>query len=115
MIKLLPAFSLLFFSTILYAQNKMITGVVTSKQDGQPLIGVNIVEKGTSKGATTDIDGKFSLEIQPGADTLEFSYLGYEKQTEAVGRSHYHQCSVAAKYKSAERCSGSRIWNATQE
>jgi iron complex outermembrane receptor protein len=67
-------------STIL--QN-MVRGTVTD-QDGAPLAGVNIVEKGTTNGTTTDFDGNY--EINVGADaTLIFSYIGFGTQEIKAG------------------------------
>ena len=43
---------------------------------GEPVIGANIVEKGTTNGTVTDIDGKFSLEVAPDA-VLTISFIGY--------------------------------------
>ena len=43
---------------------------------GEPVIGANVVEKGTTNGAVTDIDGKFSLEVAPDA-VLTISFIGY--------------------------------------
>lgn len=51
-------------------------GTVTDSQ-GEPLIGVTVFEKGTSKGASTDVDGKFKLTVADGA-MLRFSYVGYD-------------------------------------
>ena len=60
-----------------------ISGVV-STSDGDALIGVNILEKGTTNGTITDIDGSYSLSVGNDA-TLIFSYSGYETQEVAVG------------------------------
>jgi TonB-linked SusC/RagA family outer membrane protein len=57
-------------------QKKKIKGNVTD-EIGEPLVGVNIVEKGTSNGTVTDINGLFTLEIQEG-QYLVVSYIGYE-------------------------------------
>lgn len=54
-----------------------VTGAVTSEA-GEPLIGVNILVKGTSTGTVTDIDGQFSINVPDGQETLVFSYTGYE-------------------------------------
>ena len=54
---------------------KVITGTVMD-ETGQPVIGANVVEKGTTNGSITDLDGKFSLSVSPGA-VLEISYIGY--------------------------------------
>lgn len=52
--------------------------MVTDK-NGEPIIGANVVEKGTTNGIITDVDGKFSLNIAPGA-VLQISYIGYNTQ-----------------------------------
>ncbi len=58
-------------------QTSQVTGVVNDA-NGDPLIGVNVVEKGnTHNGAITDMDGKFVLNVSPNA-TLVFSYIGYK-------------------------------------
>lgn len=60
-----------------YAQSKIATGTVVDGSD-MPLIGVNIIVKGTTEGAITDIDGNFSLNVpNPAQDVLVFSYIGY--------------------------------------
>lgn len=53
-------------------------GTIVDAQ-GEPLIGVSILEVGTTNGAITDVDGKFSLQVATGA-TLELSYIGYKTQ-----------------------------------
>lgn len=63
-------------------QQKTVTGTVQDA-DG-PIIGATIMEKGTSNGAITDIDGNFSLSVKPGA-TLVISYVGYATQEIKVG------------------------------
>lgn len=63
-------------------QKKTVTGKVTDAMG--PVIGANVLIKGTSKGVITDIDGNFSLEVEPGA-TLVFSYIGYTSKEVVVG------------------------------
>ncbi|MFZ4542896.1 MAG: SusC/RagA family TonB-linked outer membrane protein [Saprospiraceae bacterium] len=65
----------LFASMSAFAQIQ-VSGVVTDAQKGESLIGVNIKIKDSSKGTTSDIDGKFSLECAPDA-VLEFTYIGF--------------------------------------
>lgn len=60
-----------------------VKGVVTSGTDGLPLIGVNVVEKGTSNGTVTDLDGNFELTVPANTD-LDFSYIGYLSQVVKV-------------------------------
>ncbi|MDR2810295.1 MAG: TonB-dependent receptor [Tannerellaceae bacterium] len=62
---------------------KRITGTITDA-NGEPIIGANIMEKGTSNGTITDVDGKFSFEIQNSSPTLLISYIGYIAQEIAV-------------------------------
>ncbi|MDR0612032.1 MAG: TonB-dependent receptor [Dysgonamonadaceae bacterium] len=54
-----------------------ITGTVTDDSTGEPLIGVNVYEKGTSTGTITDVDGKYILNVSSRNATLVFSYIGY--------------------------------------
>lgn len=64
-------------------QNKVVvTGTVTDLK-GEPIIGANIIEKGTANGTITNIDGNFTLEVESSAD-LVVSYIGYTPQTVPV-------------------------------
>lgn len=63
-------------------QAKKITGVVVDSK-GEPIIGANVVEKGTTNGTITDFDGKFILEVSDNA-TLQFSYIGFMPTTVAI-------------------------------
>lgn len=74
--KLCLFFLFLFNGIIMYAQGQTASGVIKDGS-GEPVIGANILEKGTSNGAASDLDGKFSLAVQPNA-TLVISYVGYE-------------------------------------
>jgi outer membrane receptor protein involved in Fe transport len=57
-----------------------ITGVIKDKKDNSELIGVSVLIKGTSFGAATDINGRFTIKnVKPGEYNLEISYLGYSK------------------------------------
>ena len=68
----------------LYAQSvRGISGTVTS--EGEPLIGASVVEKGTTNGTLTDVDGKFTLSVKENA-TIEVSYIGFTSKTFAVGQ-----------------------------
>lgn len=64
---------------------KTISGVVTSKSDGLPIPGVNVVIKGTLKGVQTDFDGKFILKVNLG-DQLVFSYLGFKESIVTIAK-----------------------------
>ena len=70
-------------SMLAFAQQQTVTGTVYD-ESGLPLIGVSVQEKGTSNGAITDMDGKFSVKLSPeatgGGKILIFSYIGYKTQ-----------------------------------
>ncbi|WP_028889466.1 SusC/RagA family TonB-linked outer membrane protein [Tenacibaculum ovolyticum] len=66
------------------AQEKTITGVISSKADGLPLPGVNIIVKGTVKGVETDFDGKYKINASS-TDVLMFSFVGMESSSVLVG------------------------------
>jgi TonB-linked SusC/RagA family outer membrane protein len=66
------------------AQNRQLTGTVTDAVSEEPLAGVSIVVKGTSRGTTTNVEGNFTLEVTTGT-VLEFSYISYLKQEVAIG------------------------------
>lgn len=71
-------------------QNKrIIRGRVTDEQ-GEPLIGVSVVIKGTATGTITDMNGEYSLEISVDNSVLELSYIGYQKVTlSTAGRTSF--------------------------
>ncbi len=81
-------FTLLFtlylipFSNLIYAQEVVISGKVSDANG--PLIGANVVERGTNNGAQTNFEGDFSLKIADENATLVFSYLGYANKEVAV-------------------------------
>jgi len=74
--------SLIFFIFITSftseAQDGIIRGTVTDESNGDALISVTVLAEGTSKGITTDLDGKFNLPIESGTYNIRFSYVSYE-------------------------------------
>ena len=72
-------FFFLFPSSVYSQSQKQITGNVQDIQ-GNPLIGVSILETGTSNGTITDMNGTYSLNVSSTGATLKFSYIGYEEQ-----------------------------------
>ena len=70
---------LALLSVSMLAMAQAITGVVLDASNGEPIIGANVVEKGTTNGTITDFDGNFVLTVQPGA-VLQISYMGYRAQ-----------------------------------
>jgi len=68
----------------LYGQSLTVSGTI-SDDAGQPLPGVSILEKGTANGATTDVDGKYTIKVADENSTLVFSFIGFQTQEIAVG------------------------------
>ena len=67
----------------LFAQKIKVSGTVLD-DEGLPFPGAGIIEVGTKNGAISDLNGNFTLSVQPGAE-LEFSFIGYEPIREKVG------------------------------
>lgn len=70
-------------SRVILVQTFKVSGKITD-QAGEPLIGATILEKGTSNGTFTDLDGMYSLEVSDGNAILVVSYTGYETKEVAV-------------------------------
>jgi TonB-linked SusC/RagA family outer membrane protein len=68
-----------------FAQDRTISGKVTSVEDGGGLPGVNVVVKGTTEGTVTDADGNYSLVVRPGYNTLTFTFIGLKSQDVEIG------------------------------
>jgi len=71
-------------SEFISSQQNAITGTVTD-ESGQPLPGVTVFVKGTTKGAITDIDGNYSISSLPDNAVLVFSFIGMLTQEVAIG------------------------------
>ncbi|PWJ57641.1 TonB-linked SusC/RagA family outer membrane protein [Dyadobacter jejuensis] len=75
--KILFIFLSLFLSGgALYAQ-KNVEGVITSSEDGSPLPGVSILEKGTGNGTTSDMNGKYTIKVTDNNNSLVISFVGF--------------------------------------
>lgn len=75
---------LILFATIcattLHAQGVTVEGIVTSEEDGQPLIGVTVAIQGTFTGTSTDVNGHYAITLPSAAEhTIEYSYIGYSR------------------------------------
>jgi TonB-linked SusC/RagA family outer membrane protein len=66
--------------TSAFGQTRSISGTVTDAITGETLPGATVVIKGTSRGASTNIDGKFTLEVNPKDEVLVISFIGYENR-----------------------------------
>ena len=70
---------------VIFAQDRDITGTVTSADDGQPIPGVQVLVKGTSTGTVTDLDGKYSIKVPESAKTLVYRFVGMTPQEIEIG------------------------------
>lgn len=77
---------LAFFWQSLSAQDLVVTGRVTSADDGAPLPGVSVIVKGTMTGTSTDLDGNYSISVIKG-QTLVYSSIGFADHEESIVRS----------------------------
>lgn len=84
---LLLSFLMVFGLAIgeVWAQERTVSGKVTSMEEGDPLPGVNVVLKGTTTGTVTDIDGNYKLTVPSDANTLVFSFIGLTTQEISIG------------------------------
>ncbi len=79
----------IFASTLPAFAQRVVQGTISSKNDGYPLIGVNVTEVDANNrvisGTVTDFDGKYVLKIKSNDNRLTFSYVGYTKQERKIG------------------------------
>lgn len=80
--RILFSSALLLVSSFSFAQSK-VSGTVKDA-NGEPLIGVSVMEVGTNNGAVTDVNGNYTLNVKPGAK-LKLSYIGFTPQTVKAG------------------------------
>lgn len=67
------------------AQERTVTGKVTSSEDGSPLPGVNVVIKGTTNGTATDANGVYTLNVPSSGSSIIFSFIGLQSQEVPIG------------------------------
>lgn len=83
---LLVAFMLL--CNFAMAQQRIVKGNVTDTENGDALIGASVSVVGTTRGASTDIDGNYTIEVPAGSSQLRIAYTGYAEQIVALGPSN---------------------------
>ncbi|MFD2033192.1 SusC/RagA family TonB-linked outer membrane protein [Belliella marina] len=86
-IKVFLMVTTLLFAAVITAnaQNREVSGTVLDKTMGDPLPGVTVLVKGTTRGTNTDLDGRYSISLQPGDQVLVFSFVGFSPQEITVG------------------------------
>jgi len=77
--KMTMLLAMLLVAFTAFAQSIKVTGTVTDAQSKETLLGVTVMQKGTSNGVITDMDGIFTISV-PATSTLTFTYMGYTKK-----------------------------------
>jgi len=72
-------------SAVVFAQNRVITGTVTSSEDNLGVPGATVLVKGTTIGTATDLDRNFSISVPAGSNVLVFSFVGLRQQEVTIG------------------------------
>ena len=84
---LMVAILLTISSSLAYAQVE-VSGKVLHAQTKEPLVGATVLQKGTTNGVSTEVDGSFELTLTKGAKTLKVSYTGFKTKLVTVNRDH---------------------------
>lgn len=93
---------MLFICFAANAQNKVITGTILAADDGQPLIGATVVEKGTTNATITDVDGKYKLTLKGDKPSIVITYVGYLNETIEVGAQSNIEVKLVQDLKSID-------------
>ena len=82
---LLLGLMLFLVNAVAFSQGRVITGTVTSTEDGLGVPGATVLVKGTTIGTATDIDGKYSINVPAGSNVLVFTFVGLTSQEVNIG------------------------------
>lgn len=77
--KILSLCILILQTTVLFAQDRYVSGTITDANTREPLPGASVLVKGTQRGVASDLDGKFQISVSP-EEVLVFSFVGYKPQ-----------------------------------
>ena len=103
--RILPLFPTIIFSLlsiVLQAQQRTVTGTVTSQEDGSPLPGVNVLLQGTSIGSITDVNGRYSILVPQEGGVLVFSFVGFITQALEIGPGNVVDVQLAVDTRQLE-------------
>ena len=87
--------------TIWQIEGRTVSGVITDKT-AEPVIGLNIIEKGTTNGTITDMDGNFTLEISSPNAILSVSFIGFKEQQIPVNNQKNFKIKLAEDSKALD-------------
>ncbi len=97
--------SLLFvvgFAIAAQAQERTVSGTVTSDESNEGLPGVNVIVKGTTVGTVSDINGNYRLQVPEDAETLQFSFIGYITKETEINNQNTINISLASDVQALE-------------
>ena len=83
-------------------QQGVVHGVIRDAENGEPLIGAMVVIPGNTLGAVTNIDGEFTLELEPGMHNLQINYIGYTQKVLGVALQAGQQTDVSAELQPSD-------------
>lgn len=89
---------LLCVTTMLWAQTRKVEGTVTG-ENGAPVVGASVTLKGTSKGTTTNAEGKFAIDVPSGKGTLVVNSIGFADQEISLGSQSSYAVRLLADTK----------------
>src|SRR5688572_15296813 len=92
---LLLSLSFVFVAGSVLAQERVVSGKVTSTEDGSALPGVNVVLKGTTNGTVTDADGNYKLNVPATGGILVLSFIGLQTQEVPIGEQSVVNAALA--------------------
>lgn len=101
----------IFLSIDAFAQQITVKGIVKDTT-GEPVIGANVVVKGTTTGTITDFDGNFQLSAKQG-DIIVVSFIGYQPQELPVASTN--ECNTERRYGNTGRSSSHRLRSGEKE
>lgn len=100
--RIILSFLLLFYTISTSAQEYIITGIVTSQEDGMPIPGVNIIVKNTNIGSSTDFDGNYTIKNVSKNATIIYSSIGYIAKEVSVLKSNTINVTLATDVEALE-------------
>ena len=92
---------LLFFSSIIYSQSILVSGIVVD-EGGNPLPGVTVLIEGTNRGTSSTFEGTYVLKADNENQNIQFSYVGFETQTILVGNQNKIDVIMVESFESLE-------------
>jgi len=91
-----------FLSQFIFSQNAKLSGLVTDSKTRETLVGVNIIINET-KGVTTDINGHYTIELEPGDYTLEYKFIGYSSVSKHIKLKPYEELKLNVRLEEESR------------